>query len=44
MSEQPGRYQRSMSGMVGALLVTILAIVAFVGFRAFTGSDLDVKP
>ncbi len=44
MSEQPGRYQRSTSGMVGALLVTLLVILAFVAFRAFNRSDLDVKP
>ena len=44
MSEQPGRYQRSTSGMIGALLVTLLVILAFVGFRALNRSDLDVKP
>jgi hypothetical protein len=44
MSEQPGRYQRSTSGMVGALIVTLLVILAFVAFRAFNRSDLDVKP
>lgn len=42
--EQPGRYQRSTSGMVGALLVTLLVILAFVAFRAFNRSNLDVKP
>jgi hypothetical protein len=30
--------------MVGALIVTVLVILAFVGFRAFNRSDLDVKP
>jgi hypothetical protein len=44
VSEQPGRYQRSASGMVGALLVTLLAILAFVVFRACTRTDLEVKP
>lgn len=44
MSEQPGRYQRSTSGMVGALLVTLLVILAFVGFRACTGSNDGVRP
>jgi hypothetical protein len=44
MSEQPGRYQRSTSGMVGALIVTLLVILAFVGFRALNRSNLDVKP
>lgn len=44
MSEQPGRYQRSTSGMVGALLVTVLVILAFVAFRACTRTNLDVEP
>lgn len=41
---QPGRYERSTSGMVGALLVTLLVIGAFVAFRALNRTDLDVKP
>ncbi len=44
MSEQPGRYQRSPAGMVGALLVTVLVILGFVVFRSCIRSDLDVKP
>ena len=44
MSEQPGRYQRSASGMVGALLVTILAILGFVALRACNRTDLVVRP
>jgi hypothetical protein len=44
VSEQPGRYQRSPSGMVGALLVTVLVILAFVAFRACTRTNLDVPP
>lgn len=44
MSEQPGRYQRSASGMVGALLVTVLLIVAVVGLRACNSTDPDVRP
>jgi hypothetical protein len=43
-SGQPGRYQRSPSGMVGALLVTLLVIGAFVALRACNRTDLDVKP
>ena len=42
--EKPGRYQRSPAGMVGALIVTVLVILAFVVFRAVNRSDLDVKP
>jgi hypothetical protein len=44
MSEQPGRYQRSASGMLGALVVTLLVIGAFVAFRAFDRSGLQVGP
>jgi hypothetical protein len=44
VSEQPGRYQRSASGMVGAMLVTLLAILAFVALRACNRTDLEVKP
>lgn len=43
-AERPGRYQRSTSGMVGALLVTLLVIGAFVAFRALNRTNLDVKP
>ncbi|HET7067646.1 MAG TPA: DUF4245 family protein [Nocardioides sp.] len=42
--ERPGRYQRSSSGMVGALIVTLLVIFAFVAFRALNRTDLEVKP
>ena len=42
--EKPGRYQRSPAGMVGALIVTLLVISAFVAFRALNRTDLDVKP
>ena len=43
MSEQPGRYQRSFSGMVGALLVLLLVVIAFVAFRG-TVRDNDATP
>ena len=42
MSESAGRYQRSMSGMVGALIVTVGVIIAFVVFRAVNRDDLEV--
>lgn len=32
-SGKPGRYQRSFSGMVGAMIVVVLVILAFVAFR-----------
>ena len=34
MSEQAGRYQRSFSGMIGAMLVLLAVVTAFVVFRA----------
>jgi len=43
-SGQPGRYQRSSSGMVGALLITLLVIGAYVAFRACSRTDLQVEP
>jgi uncharacterized protein DUF4245 len=43
-SSQPGRYQRSSSGMAGALLVTLLVIGAYVAFRACNRTDLQVQP
>ncbi len=33
MSEKPGRYQRSVSGMVGALIVLVVLVVALVAVR-----------
>jgi hypothetical protein len=42
VSESAGRYQRSMGGMVGALVVTVGVIIAFVVFRAITRDDLQV--
>src|SRR5689334_19241918 len=44
MSERPGRYERSTSGMVGALIVTLLVILAFVAFRACNRSNDAVHP
>ena len=44
VSEQPGRYQRSPAGMVGAMLVLLLLIGAFVGFRALNREELSVEP
>ena len=42
--QQGGRYQRSASGLLGALLVTLLVIGAFVAFRALNRDDLEVGP
>jgi len=38
-SAAPGRYQRSSGGLIGALIVTVGAVVAFVVFRALTSDD-----
>lgn len=42
--ERPARYQRSANGLIGALVVTLLAIGAFVAFRAFSREELEVRP
>ena len=44
MTETPGRYQRSASGLLGALIVTLLVIGAFVAFRALNRDELEVPP
>ncbi|MFC6286182.1 DUF4245 domain-containing protein [Nocardioides sp. GCM10027113] len=44
MSEQPGRYRRSTSGLIGAILITLLVIGAFVTLRALFRSELEVEP
>ncbi|MEZ5098050.1 MAG: DUF4245 family protein [Nocardioides sp.] len=38
---RPGRYQRSVPGLLGALLVTLLVIGAFVAFRAINRANQD---
>ena len=44
MSQQPSRYTRSFSGMVGALVVTVLFVVAFVAWRGLFRTDVDDTP
>ncbi len=39
MSERPGRYQRSFPGMVGAMVVLLIVVGAFVGFRDLVRSE-----
>jgi hypothetical protein len=39
----PGRYERTSGGLVGAMLVTVLAVLAFVAFRAVT-TDKEPTP
>lgn len=43
-ANQPSRYQRSFSGMVGAMLVTLLVVLAFVGWRALFRPDVENEP
>ena len=43
MSEKPGRYQRSSNGLIGALLVTLLAIGAFVTVRSLGRTDVEIE-
>ncbi|PUA82213.1 hypothetical protein C7S10_00145 [Nocardioides currus] len=44
VSEKPGRYQRSTNGLVGALIVTLLAIGTFVVLRSVSRTDVEVEP
>lgn len=39
MSEQPGRYQRSFPGMIGAMVVLLLVVGAFVLLRDINRED-----
>ncbi len=43
MSEKPGRYQRSTNGLIGALLVTLLAVGVFVAVRSLSRADVEVE-
>jgi hypothetical protein len=40
VTEQPSRYQRSFSGMVGAMLILVVVVFAFVIFRAVNRNDV----
>ncbi len=44
MAQGSARYERSAAGMVGAMVVTLLLILAFVAFRALNRDDLVVEP
>jgi hypothetical protein len=39
VSERAGRYQRSFGGMVTAMVVLVVLLVAWLGFRALTSSQ-----
>ncbi len=44
MSEKPSRYTRSFGGMIGALIVTVLFVLAFVAWRGLFNGDVDQTP
>ena len=44
MSEKPGRYQRSTNGLVGALVVTLLAVGVFWTVRSLVRTEVEVEP
>jgi hypothetical protein len=46
VSEQgnAGRYARTTNGLIASLVVTVLAVGAFVALRAFGSDDLEVRP
>jgi Protein of unknown function (DUF4245) len=42
--ERPSRYDRSFGGLLAAMVVTVLIIAAYVGFRAFIREQPDIQP
>lgn len=44
VSEQRSRYTRSFSGMTGALIVTVVVVVAFVTWRGLFRGETDDTP
>lgn len=43
-AERGGGYRRSSSGLIGALIITVLVVLAYAGFRAVTRDTPDVTP
>jgi hypothetical protein len=43
-SERPSRYQRSANGLLGAMVILVVAVLAFVGFRALLTDEPEVAP
>lgn len=43
-TERGGRYQRSASGLLVAMVVTVAAVVGFVVLRSLFGTDLEIEP
>jgi hypothetical protein len=42
--EQPSRYNRSFGGLIAAMIVTVLFVAGYVGFRAAFREQPDIKP
>jgi hypothetical protein len=42
--EKPSRYDRSFGGLLAAMVVTVLFVAAYVGFRAFIREQPDLQP
>jgi hypothetical protein len=42
--EKPSRYDRSFGGLLAAMIVTVLFVAAYVGFRAFIREQPDIEP
>jgi hypothetical protein len=42
--ERPSRYDRSFGGLLAAMVVTVLFVAAYIGFRALTRDQPDVEP
>ena len=42
--ERPSRYDRSFGGLLASMLVTVLFVAAYVGFRALTRDQPDIEP
>ncbi len=43
-ADGPGRYQRSIGGGVGAMVVLVVCVLAFVGLRSLTRDNGEVTP
>ncbi len=43
-TERGGRYQRSASGLLVAMVVTVAAVVGFVVLRSLLGADVEIEP
>lgn len=41
---RPGRYNRSVNGLVGSMIVVVLVVVGFVIFRGVFSRDLEIDP